>query len=336
MAYTIGLDVHKRETQACIVDETGAVVAEKRFPTRSHAFRRALKDYPASTVILESVGMHRPVVKWLQEEGHEALVAFVGDQRRPRIKHDRKDAHKIVTRHRANDLIMAYVPPEEMQLVRDLARHRMFLGEQGGRLKTKIAHDVLKHGHFRDVNPVETQKGRAWLRRLKLPEVTSTLNLLEAIEKETKTAQQGIESYASENPTVQLLTTVPGIGAYSATLILAEVGDFTRFAKAENVGAYAGLVPSRNQSGDHDYHGSITKRGNPTLRWILVEAARNHVIRCPESHLTKHYKHLLETKPQRVALTAAARILGGVLWSMVLHQEPFRVKPKDAGETAAA
>lgn len=333
--YTIGLDVHKRETQACIVDEQGNVVAEKRFATRSHAFRRALKDYPESRVVLESVGMHRPVVKWLTQLGHEANVAFMGDQKRPRIKTDRRDALKLVRRLRADDLKMAYVPDEEIQLVRDLARHRMFLGSEAGRLKNKIAHDILKHGHFRDVNPVENQTGRTWLRRLNIPEITSTLNILEALEEEIQGMQGRIDAYSSTNSTAQLLMTVPGIGAYTATLILAEVGDFARFEKGEGVGAYAGLIPSRNQSGDHDHHGHIGG-GNPTLRWILVEAARNHLMRCPDSHITKRYKRLLTTKPQRVALTATARYLAGVLWSMILHQTPFQVNPTKHGDFAAA
>ena len=111
--------------------------------------------------------------------------------------------------------------------------------------------------------------------------------------------------------------------------------DEAMFILGEDVGAYAGLIPSRNQSGDHDYHGRIGG-GNPTLRWILVEAARNHVIRCPDSHITKRYKRLLANKPQRVALTATARYLGGVLWSMVNHQAPFQVNPAKLGDFTAA
>lgn len=129
--------------------------------------------------------------------------------------------------------------------------------------------------------------------------------------------------------------TVPGIGAYTASLILAEVGDFSRFEKTEDVGAYAGLVPSRHQSGDGDRFGHITKRGNDTLRWALVEAARNHVLRCPDSQVTRRYVRLKDAKGHSIAVTAAARNLAGALWAMIRHETDFQVNPQKSGDSAA-
>lgn len=325
MAYTIGLDVHKRETQVCVADEMGKVVAEKRIRTLRHSYRRALEAFPESDVIIESVGFHRPVAAWLDQQGHRVHVAHVGDQRRPRIKTDRRDAENLARRFQVQALTLAYLPPEEIQLVRDLARHRKTLGEHGASWKMKIAHDLQKHGHFWDENPTENERGRMRLRRLAIPEIESSLRLLEAVEEEIHAYQKKLDAYTATNPTAQLIQTVPGIGAYLATLIVAEVGDFSRFETKEGIGAYAGLVPSRHQSGDGDRSGHITKRGNDILRWALVEAARNHVMRCPDSAVTRRYRRLKEKKHNHVALTAAARHLGGILWGIVHNNEPFRV-----------
>jgi transposase len=333
--HTIGLDIHKRETQACVTDEKGQVVAEKRFRTRRASFRQALREFGASNTIIESVGFHRPVAKWLGEQGHNVILAHVGNQRRPRIKSDRRDAENLAKQFHVQALTMAYLPPEETQLVRDLARHRKLLGEHASSWKAKIAHDLQKHGHFWDSNPVQTEAGRNKLRKLAIPEILSSLTVLEALEEEIAGYQKKLDAYTTTNPTAQRLATVPGIGAYTATLILAEVGDFHRFEAKEDIGAYAGLVPSRHQSGDHDRAGHITKRGNGTLRWALVEAARNHVIHCPDSAITKRYKRLKDKRGHSVAITAAARNLAGVLWAMVTQETDFQVNTQESGEPHA-
>jgi transposase len=334
VSYTIGLDIHKRETEACIMDGSGVVVARKRFRTRRASFRQALRGVEGDAII-ESVGFHRPVAKWLQEQGHAVHVAHVGDQKKPRIKSDRRDAENLARRFQLRALTIAYLPPEEIQLVRDLARHRRLLGENQARWKNKIAHDLQKHGHLWDNNPVETQLGRAKLRKLAIPEILSSLTILETIEQETAHYQKKLDAYEATNPTAKRLATVPGIGAYTATLIAAEAGDWTRFQTKEGIGAYAGLVPRRHQSGDHDRHGHITKNGNETLRWALVEAARNHVIHCPDSTITKRYQRLLETKPRHIALIATARHLGGVLWAMITTEHDFQVTPPSSGDSTA-
>lgn len=333
--HTIGLDIHKRETQACVTDETGRVVAEKRFRTRSASFRQALREFGPATTIIESVGFHRPVAKWLAQQGHSVVLAHVGNQRRPRIKSDRRDAENLARQFHVQALTMAYLAPEETQLVRDLARHRKLLGEHAASWKNKIAHDLQKHGHFWEDNPVHTQAGRRKLRKLAIPEILSSLTILEALEAEIAAYQEKLDAYSTKNPAAKRLMTVPGIGAYTATLILAEVGDFSRFENKEDIGAYAGLVPSRHQSGDHDRAGHITKRGNDTLRWALVEAARNHVLRCSDSQITKRYQRLKSTRGHSIAITAAARNLGGVLWAMVTQETDFQVNPQQSGDSAA-
>lgn len=335
MPYTLGLDIHKRETQVYVTDEAGKLVAEKRFRTRRASFRQALREFAGSNAVIESVGFHRPVAKWLQEQGHEVFVAHVGDRRRPRIKTDRRDAEDLARRFQRQDLTMAYLAPEETQLVRDMARHRRLLGQHASKWKVKIAHDLQKHGHFWDINPATTQAGRTKLRKLTIPEIHSSLTILETLEGEIDAYQEKLDSYSTSNPVAQRLMSVPGIGAYTAALILAEIGDFTRFETKEGVGAYAGLVPSRHQSGDHDRNGHITKRGNETLRWALVEAARNHVIRCKTSSVTKRYQRLKDAKGHSIAITAAARNLGGVLWAMVTQERDFTVNPlKSEDDTA--
>jgi transposase len=327
MRYTISLDVHRRETQACVADEDGDVVAEKRFRTSETSYRRALRKYEDGEVVFEAVGFYRPVARWLDAMGYDVHLAHVGRVPKSRQKTDKKDARRLLTLWRGDALPEAYLPPEEVQRLRDLARHRQFLGQESRRLKGKLKQDLYKHGHFVDENPVETEKGRAWLRTLEVPEIRSTLHLWERLKEEIDAFQARIESETTDLPEALLLMTVPGIGAYTALLVLAEVGDFSRVPTGDRLAAYAGLVPSHHQSGDAERMGSITKEGNPTLRWALVEAARNHVRLCPDSSISRRYVRLAQTKGHGRAITAAARHLCTVLWSMMARKEVFQVNP---------
>ena len=76
---------------------------------------------------------------------------------------------------------------------------------------------------------------------------------------------------AKEDEMASLLMTIPGIGYYSALLIVSEIGDIDRFPDSYHLCSYAGLVPSTHSSGGITYHGSITKRGST----ILYEAGQN-------------------------------------------------------------
>lgn len=66
---------------------------------------------------------------------------------------------------------------------------------------------------------------------------------------------------------------VPGVGPITALTFTASIEDPRRFARSEDVGAYAGLVPRRSQSGERDVRGNISKAGDPMLRRSLYEAA---------------------------------------------------------------
>ena len=75
----------------------------------------------------------------------------------------------------------------------------------------------------------------------------------------------------------KLLMTIPGIGYYSALLIVSEVGDINRFPDSYHLCSYAGLIPSTYRSGGITHHGSVTKTGSKYLRWIMLECLHAHI-----------------------------------------------------------
>jgi len=96
------------------------------------------------------------------------------------------------------------------------------------------------------------------------------------------------------------------VGKLTALVILAEVGDFTRFANARKLAAWAGLTPTVRGSDLVVRHGHISKQGSAWLRWILCEAAQT-AKRSPEFAPT--YQAITRRRGKKIATTAVARKL---------------------------
>src|SRR5262249_57159253 len=97
--------------------------------------------------------------------------------------------------------------------------------------------------------------------------VTAVRQTQALIEQLTKQIRQR----AQATPVQALATQLPSVGPQTALTLQYELGDLRRFDNAKQVCAYAGVVPRVANSGDTHHHGSLTKRGNPELRWIVSE-----------------------------------------------------------------
>ena len=112
-------------------------------------------------------------------------------------------------------------------------------------------------------------------------------------------------------PQSEALTVLRGIGRYTAVVVIGERGDVRRFRRAKQVASYAGLTARVNQSGEHCYHGHISKQGSPWLRWLLIEAAMKLVQQ--DVALANFYQRIRKRSSAKIARVAAATEAGGDL-----------------------
>lgn len=124
-----------------------------------------------------------------------------------------------------------------------------------------------------------------------------------------------------DNKSVQRLMTTRGVDVYTASVIVAECGDMTRFPTAKKVASYTGLTPRLSQSGESSRGGRITRRGPAQLRQVLVEAAHRVVIK--PGRLRNKYARLKTRIGGKRALVAIARTLVTAFWSMLVNQTNF-------------
>jgi transposase len=130
---------------------------------------------------------------------------------------------------------------------------------------------------------------------------------------------------------VLLLRSIPGVGVRTAEAVTAFVDDPHRFRDAKAVGAYFGLVPRQDQSGDKNRLGRITREGAPVVRRLVAEAAWQAQRRSPT--VRAYFERAQRDDPQRkkIALVATAHYLVRVMWAMLKRGTFWEEKTALAG-----
>lgn len=330
--YYAGLDIHKKTCQAIICTEKGEVVKQGKIPTEKEKIQEFFSEHGKIKIAIEACNHWEHIFDTLEMDGHQVVLAHPLKTRiiaESRVKTDKVDAKILAQLLRTGFLPTSYIPSKEIRDLRNLVRRRIFLGRYTARLKNKIYAELLRQGFSYQRGPTLFKGwGKRWLHSLKIPSIDSYLTLYDSVILEIKNMEQELKSYGQCCKDVELLVTIPGIGIYSALVIISEIGDITRFSNEEKLCSYAGLNPSVHQTGDHCYYGHITKQGSKHLRWILTEAVRIHLIwmkrQNRESKIIRFYQRLKKRKPENVATVAASRKLLQIIYHMLKNKDVFR------------
>jgi len=153
--------------------------------------------------------------------------------------------------------------------------------------------------------------------------VDQLLPVIETPDRQIEVISSQLKRLVREDEEAGLLTTIPGVGYYTALLLVAEIGDVERFPSPEKLCSYAGLVPSVRRSGNSTIHGSITKEGSKWIRWALTQAAHTHLRY--DTQLTRFHNRLAEKKTKQAAIAATARKMLKVVYFMLKEREPFHI-----------
>ena len=204
---------------------------------------------------------------------------------RGRITTDKRDAGNIARCLAYHTYSEVHVPTAEDEAVKEYIRMRADLKKALKIIKQQILAMILRHGYrFSDGKSNWTKVHVAWLKKLNMGGVTQEglqeyLIVYDYLTNKIERLDQRIEQLAQDErywEKVKKLGCLLGIKTLTALSIIVEVGDFRRFAKAENFAAFIGLVPSEDSSGEKQSRGSITKAGNAQVRRLLVESAQSY------------------------------------------------------------
>ena len=231
------------------------------------------------------------------------------------------------------------MPDERCRILRRRLARREQLVNSRSRSKNEI-HAVLQR-RLQGKPPCSDLfgvKGRAWLASLELPpeereSVDAGIRHVEFLDSEIAAVDRLIAQQALSWPEIRRLMTVPGVNLICAASFIAAVGDANRFFTSRKLVAYLGLDPKVRQSGDAPARsGRISKRGSPSARWALVEAAWTAVNQPGPLHA--FYQRTRARRGHGKAIVATARKLAILFWCMLTrsqdyaHQQPSLTKKK--------
>lgn len=151
---------------------------------------------------------------------------------------------------------------------------------------------------------------------------------LERVEEQLKVLDEKIKEECKEDVNIQLAKTIPGVGDKTALIFSAYVGDCSRFSNAAQVANYLGLVPRVDSSGTLIRYGGITKKGNGYARSLLYQAAWALVRSRDGGALKQKFLYMSEYgKSKKVSITATARKLAELLYTVIKTKQAYRIMP---------
>jgi len=336
MTYYAALDVSLRSVSICIIDDKGNYQFEAKVISEVEDIVRCLQAFGGE---IEMVGFEAGMLTQylsygLKASGFDAVCIEARHAQKTlsamRNKTDKKDARGIAQLLRTGWYVPVHVKSMVSHHVRAMLSSRRTVLKKcvdlenelrgllrifGDKLPSKVS-----HSSFDAVVRPLVEKDAA-LGRALVPLLDTRATLYQTylqLDAEVKTMVR-------KDAVCQRLMTVPGVGAITALTFKAGVDDPTRFKSSRLVAAHFGLTPRRQQSGEMDYAGHISRAGDADVRSALYVAAHALITRNSEwSSLKAWGVKLMKTKGHRKATIAVARKLAVILHRMWIDDTDFR------------
>jgi len=345
----IAFDSHKRYTLARVEGSEGGKAKECRIRHEKGSIREFLGSCQAgSPVAVETIGNWYWIVEEIEAAGMRPLLVHA---RKAKMmmgminKTDRLDAAGLNRLQRSGTLPTVWIPPQDVRDKRELLRARMDLVAQRTQMKNRIHAALARYGiNVEDAGSDVFRVGaRENLEKAiqELPPQTSfatkcQLDQLDALQENIARLEERIKEVLSLTPEVELLMTMPGVGLLLGSVIALEIGDVSRFPRAENLASYAGTTPRVHSSGDKTRYGQVRGDVNRFLKWAFAEAA-NAVCRLrahhPYQHVSKLYERIRAKKNHAKAIGAVSRHLAEASYWILTKKEPY--KERDSGTVSS-
>ena len=326
----VALDTHKRYVVPGAVDAQQNIVMQPHrvyFDQFDAWMDRNLQ--PTDAVVVEASTNAWHLYDQLQPRvasvtvAHPLLVQLIT---KTRVKTDPRDTIKLARLLAAGFIPAVWVPPQAVRDLRALVGHRCNLIRQRSAARNRLQSLLQSHNVVPPEGDVFSRCRQEWWEALdltvaerllagqQLALLDSLKPLIADVEAELL-RQSTIEPWAQQAPCLLQLV---GIGPVTAMVLLAAIGDITRFPSPKELVSYGGLGNSVYLSGQVQRTGRITKQGRKEIRWAMVEAAWVAVAKDP------HWKAEFQRLERRIgagkAIVAIARKMLVVVWHVLSRQ----------------
>ena len=276
---TIGMDLGDKKHQVCILDKTGKIIAEEEVASTRAAVTKFFKRYRSATMAMETGPQSRWVSRIAEAEGLEVLVGNARKLRmiwQSRQKSDTRDAVMLARIARMDPELLCPIRHrgEQAQMDLEIIRARDLLVGERTRMVNHVRSVVKNTGERLAVSSAASFGHKA-----KIPEALNEalkpiLEMIRELTKKIHAYDLMIKKAVTDKyPETERLQQVGGVGPLTALAYVLTLEKPERFAKSRMAGAYLGLVPRLDQSGQIDKQLRITRHGDGYLRRLLVGSA---------------------------------------------------------------
>lgn len=342
---TVRIAVNKEEPQTRVfrysVSGRKSLINYLKHMAKKHGADRIVVAYEASSL---GFGLHDELAAEGFESNVLAPTKMPQSEEQRKRKTDERDAQKILEQLRAhvlagNALARVWIPDLQVRDDREVVRMRLEIADKLTEARTQVR-TLLKRNKIEKpetVGKAWTASDRQWLKDLTGAEsvlasgarvgLGSLLRQIDALEQEISEMDKAVRTLASAErhraAVGVLIKELTGVAILSAMVYLTEMGDLRRFKNRKKVGAFMGLVPTSNESGESakDRKGHITRQGPARLRKVLCQSAWARVAFDPDE--SKVHARIVEKNPQKkkIATVACMRRLGVRMWHLALEAQ---------------
>ena len=345
--YHAGLDYHKAYTTVCVRDDADAIVLEGEVrPNKKEGFISFFQHLgeDAQVRVVFECGLNWGYLFDLLEElpmVAEVILANAGQTKiigQTQIKTDKIDARKLSWMLRAGFIPRVHIPGRETRRRREVVRQRMYWVAERTRLRNRV-HRILERQRTLEmpqVSDVFGTAGKTALRKAVLPEPDATLlkqdlDVLDELDRQIRENEKLMKAEGKTDEAYQLLESIPGVGLTLGSVLALEIDGVERFPSADQLCAYAGLVPSTYSSGGKTRQGRMLAGCNKWLKWAFIEAAWV-AIGCDAGFGGLYRSLRSRGKKANTSITVVARRMCRIAWAMLKERRPYRSeKPISSG-----
>jgi transposase len=308
----VGIDLHRRRSVIVRLNSAGERLAVARVANDPFEFGAAIGaagDAPA--VVIEATYGWYWVVDLLQDLGATVHLANPkalnwGDRR---VKNDVVDATDLADMLRMGRLAHAWIAPPAIRELRELVRYRAKLVQLRSGLKAQVHAVMAKEGVLPGTLDMFCQRGELQLDAMALGRnyavrVQSLRELIGHYDRDIVTLERDIHQHLRGDRGYQAVQAINGVGRTIAAILVAEIGDVSRFPTPAHLCSWAGLTPRHHESDTKTRRGKISKQGSRLLRWALIEG----ISRYHGGDVLKHsYQRIAKRRGTNKARVAVAR-----------------------------
>jgi len=334
MDYFAGLDVSVKDTNVCIVDDTGKIIREVKVASEPDALLQVLRN---ATYRFKRIGLEAgPLSQWLFSALGEAnLPVICVETRHMRAvlqaqinKTDRNDARGIAQMMRVGLYRPVHVKTLRSQKLRMLLTHRKLLQSKAIAMENDLRGTLRNFGLKVGMAGATKFEGRIKELIENLPDlavlVEPLLVVRRVLREQIGVLHRRLLAVVRDDDVCRRLMTTPGVGPVVALTYRATVDVPARFRKSKSVGAVFGLTCSKYQSGEIDRNGRISRCGDEMMRVMLYEAAQSMLRSKKWSWLKAWAMQIARRRGMKKAIVALARRLAVIMHRIWVDGTEFR------------